>query len=180
MTTKVENYANLNQSANQNLSPNSIDQENKSTEFTSSDEDEQILNQEINNQLRQHFLNQKKKVLFIINPASGAGRAINVFERKVVPVLKQSQIQFEVVVTTKQGSAFKFLKNLKGEQLFKWSGIVVVSGDGLLFEVFNSLMNRPDWKHAIKLPIGIIPGVSFFCVLKLNRFFASIILKVFS
>lgn len=127
--------------------------------MSSSDEDERALNQEINNQLRQHFLNQKKKVLFIINPASGAGNAINVFEKKVVPVLKSSQINFEVVVTTRQGSAFKFLKNLDQEELFKWSGIVVVSGDGLLFEVFNSLMNRADWKHVIKIPVGIIPGV---------------------
>ena len=128
----------------------------------SSDEDERALNQEINSQLRQHFLNQKKKVLFIINPASGAGNAINVFEKKVVPVLKSSQINFEVVVTSRQGSAFKFLKNLDQDELFKWSGIVVVSGDGLLFEVFNSLMNRPDWKHVIKIPVGIIPGVGVF------------------
>lgn len=82
-----------------------------------------------------------------------------VFEKKVVPVLKQSQIKFEVVVTTRQGSAFKYLKNIDQEVLFNWSGIVVVSGDGLLFEVFNSLMNRADWKIAIKVPIGIIPGV---------------------
>lgn len=33
-------------------------------------------------------------------------------------------------------------------------------GDGLLFEVFNSLMSRDDWKTVIKMPIGIIPGVS--------------------
>ena len=127
--------------------------------LSSSDEDERALNQEINSQLRQHFLNQKKKVLFIINPASGAGNAINVFEKKVVPVLNSSQINFEVVVTSRQGSAFKFLKNLDQDEIFKWSGIVVVSGDGLLFEVFNSLMNRPDWKRVIKIPVGIIPGV---------------------
>lgn len=128
--------------------------------LSSSDEDERALNQEINNQLRQHFLNQQKKVLFIINPASGAGNAINVFEKKVVPVLKSSQIGYEVVVTSRQGSAFKFLKNLDQDKLFKWSGIVVVSGDGLLFEVFNSLMSRPDWKQVIKIPVGIIPGGS--------------------
>lgn len=41
-----------------------------------------------------------------------------------------------------------------------YSGIVVVSGDGLLFEVINGLMDRPDWRRAIKMPIAQIPGGS--------------------
>lgn len=51
--------------------------QDKVNQLTSDEEDEQSINQEINKQLRQHFLNQKKKILFIINPASGAGNAIN-------------------------------------------------------------------------------------------------------
>jgi sphingosine kinase len=38
-----------------------------------------------------------------------------------------------------------------------WNGIVVASGDGLVFEVINGLMNRDDWQAALKLPIGHLP-----------------------
>ena len=60
-------------------------------------------------------------------------------------------------------------------QLADWNGIVLASGDGLIFEVNNSkisnqfiykvyvlkvingLMNRVDWQEALKLPIGHVP-----------------------
>jgi len=36
--------------------------------------------------------------------------------------------------------------------------LVTVSGDGLLWEVVNGLMQRDDWKSAVKVPIAIIPA----------------------
>ena len=43
--------------------------------------------------------------------------------------------------------------------LEKYSALVIVSGDGLLFEVIQGLFQRPDWQAVIKdLPIAIIPG----------------------
>lgn len=41
--------------------------------------------------------------------------------------------------------------------LDEWSGIVVASGDGLVFEVINGLFQRQDWLKALKLPIGHLP-----------------------
>ncbi|KAL7890879.1 hypothetical protein AOLI_G00003550 [Acnodon oligacanthus] len=35
-----------------------------------------------------------------------------------------------------------------------------MSGDGLLFEVVNGLMEREDWEEAIKTPLGVLPGGS--------------------
>ncbi|MEE6483157.1 hypothetical protein FKM82_013450 [Ascaphus truei] len=46
---------------------------------------------------------------------------------------------------------------VQGINLAEWDGIVVISGDGLLYEVINGLMERPDWEDAIKMPVGIIP-----------------------
>ena len=45
-------------------------------------------------------------------------------------------------------------------KLDEYRGIIVVSGDGLVYEVINGLMNRPDWREAIKTPVGQIPGGS--------------------
>ncbi len=37
---------------------------------------------------------------------------------------------------------------------------MVVSGDGLVYEVINGIMDRPDWQKAIKIPFGQLPGGS--------------------
>lgn len=47
--------------------------------------------------------------------------------------------------------------------------IVTVSGDGLLWEVINGLMQRKDSLAAIKIPVGIIPAglfIHFFLIIK--------------
>jgi sphingosine kinase len=50
----------------------------------------------------------------------------------------------------------------------KYDGIVCVSGDGILVEVVNGLLEREDWKTAIKLPIGMVPAGSFCLILLLS------------
>jgi sphingosine kinase len=42
----------------------------------------------------------------------------------------------------------------------KYRAIIVISGDGLIFEVINGLIKRKDWKEALKLPIAQLPGGS--------------------
>jgi sphingosine kinase len=44
--------------------------------------------------------------------------------------------------------------------LEEYRGIVAVSGDGLVYEIFNGLGSRADAKEAIKIPIAQIPGGS--------------------
>ncbi|XP_053707893.1 sphingosine kinase 2-like isoform X2 [Synchiropus splendidus] len=44
--------------------------------------------------------------------------------------------------------------------LSQWDALVIMSGDGLLYEVINGLMEREDWQEAIQIPLGILPGGS--------------------
>lgn len=46
---------------------------------------------------------------------------------------------------------------MQGLRLSEWDGIVTLSGDGLLYEVLNGLLHRPDWEEAVKMPLGILP-----------------------
>ncbi len=46
------------------------------------------------------------------------------------------------------------------ENLAKWTGILLIGGDGIMFEVINALMHRNDWRKAIKTPLGLIPAGS--------------------
>ncbi|XP_076334326.1 uncharacterized protein LOC143238198 isoform X2 [Tachypleus tridentatus] len=49
---------------------------------------------------------------------------------------------------------------IESADLSPFDGIVSVSGDGLLYEVVNGLLARPDWREAIKIPLGVIPAGS--------------------
>lgn len=99
----------------------------------------------------------QRHYLVIVNPKSGPGRSLEIFLHRVRPILAEADISHLLLVTERRNHARDFIKNL---QLNQWSGILIISGDGLLYEVYNGLMERPDWELAVKIPIGIIPGGS--------------------
>lgn len=51
-------------------------------------------------------------------------------------------------------------QEVKKINLTDYRGIIAVSGDGLLYEIFNGLLEREDWEQAIKTPVAQIPGGS--------------------
>ncbi|XP_065301586.1 sphingosine kinase 1-like isoform X4 [Dermacentor albipictus] len=99
----------------------------------------------------------QRHYLVIVNPKSGPGRSLEIFLHRVRPILAEADISHLLLVTERRNHARDFIKNL---HLNQWSGIIIISGDGLLYEVYNGLMERPDWELAIKIPIGMIPGGS--------------------
>lgn len=77
----------------------------------------------------------------------------------VAPLLMEAGISVTLFVSSKSGAAREYV--VKTSDLTRhFDGIVIVSGDGLIFEVFNGLMSRDDWDQAIKIPIGVVPGGS--------------------
>ncbi|GAB6020366.1 hypothetical protein CHUAL_003075 [Chamberlinius hualienensis] len=102
-------------------------------------------------------LGPRRNLLVLVNPHSGQGKALSIFEQKIAPVLTEAGVSFELVTTERQNHA----KDLVNQSdLSRWQGIIVVGGDGLLYEVVNGLMNRSDWANSIKIPVGIVPGGS--------------------
>ncbi|XP_025116164.1 LOW QUALITY PROTEIN: sphingosine kinase 1-like [Pomacea canaliculata] len=97
------------------------------------------------------------RLLVFVNPSSGSGRALQTFKNEVVNMLEEANIPFKLVVTEYAGHAQDMVQNL---ELSDWGGLVIVSGDGLIFEVINGLMKRVDWSSAIKTPVGCVPGGS--------------------
>ncbi|KAJ8319222.1 hypothetical protein KUTeg_004313, partial [Tegillarca granosa] len=98
-----------------------------------------------------------KTILVLINPHSGPGKAKQIFEKDVAPMLQEADVPYKMVVTEHAGHATEIMETLK---LSEWYAVVIVSGDGLIYEVINGLMGRPDWSEAIKFPVGCIPGGS--------------------
>lgn len=99
-----------------------------------------------------------RHLLVLINPASGSGKAGCIYKDYVAPLLAEAGIKVTTIITQTSGSARNHVKNAAMKDLT--DGIVIVSGDGLIFEVINGLMDRDDRDVAMKIPLGVIPGGS--------------------
>ncbi|XP_050535384.1 sphingosine kinase 1-like isoform X2 [Daktulosphaira vitifoliae] len=99
------------------------------------------------------------RLLVIVNPKSGVGKGREIFQRRVAPVLVMADIDFELHITCMQNDARNLVRT---SNIYEWGrGIVVLGGDGLMFEVINGLMERSDWQRAFEyLTLAIIPGGS--------------------
>ena len=69
-------------------------------------------------------------------------------------IFEDAGIKQDVIQTEYKGHASDIIKNY---DLTSVQGIVCMGGDGTVHEVVNGLMNRPDWRSAIKMPICPIP-----------------------
>ncbi|XP_062976405.1 sphingosine kinase 1 [Elgaria multicarinata webbii] len=97
------------------------------------------------------------QVMVLLNPQSGSGRALNLFKSQVQPMLTEANIGFTLFITKKKNHAWDLVKE---ENMSRWDAVVAMAGDGLLYEVINGLMERPDWKSVIQKPLCILPGGS--------------------
>ncbi|KAI1283820.1 Sphingosine kinase 2 [Halotydeus destructor] len=102
---------------------------------------------------------KQRSLLVLVNPASGPGKAVDIFTQQVSPVLAESGLKYEVMITKAANEAHDYVMNTV-DLMTKYDGLVIVSGDGLLYEVINGIMKRDDSDLVIKMPIGIIPGGS--------------------
>eukprot|EP00929_Paragymnodinium_shiwhaense_P049771 TRINITY_DN25098_c0_g1_i1.p1 TRINITY_DN25098_c0_g1~~TRINITY_DN25098_c0_g1_i1.p1 ORF type:complete len:503 (-),score=74.48 TRINITY_DN25098_c0_g1_i1:57-1565(-) len=114
--------------------------------------------QGVNTAVRPGDEGRGRRFLCIINPASGAGHAQNIFVRDALPVLEAAGSTLEVCVTKAAGEAIGIVKEMK---LDSFDGILVAGGDGSLHEVLEGLCSRTDASVACKsLAISHIPGGS--------------------
>ncbi|XP_046747091.1 sphingosine kinase 1-like isoform X1 [Diprion similis] len=98
---------------------------------------------------------EDRKLLVLLNPKSGPGRARETFQRRVHPILSEAERSYDIHITKYPNYARDFVRS---KDIYQWSGLLMVGGDGIIFEVVNGLFERPDWEKAVKqLPLGIIP-----------------------
>ncbi|CAF1032470.1 unnamed protein product, partial [Didymodactylos carnosus] len=96
-----------------------------------------------------------KRTLVFINPAGGAGKAYKLFMEHVAGIFFEAEMPYHVITTGNHaGHARDCVQSMN---LNDWYGIILASGDGLVYEVINGLLSRPDWLQALQLPIGHLP-----------------------
>ncbi|KAL3284425.1 hypothetical protein HHI36_018584 [Cryptolaemus montrouzieri] len=71
-----------------------------------------------------HRFKEKRKLLVLCNPKSGAGRGKTIFQEKVAPMLQEAEIPYDLHVTKYANFAREFVRT---SNLYQWSGIIVVS-----------------------------------------------------
>ncbi|KAL1006047.1 hypothetical protein UPYG_G00067200 [Umbra pygmaea] len=97
------------------------------------------------------------RAMLLVNPHSGKGQALSLFTRHVQHMLNEAGVSHTLVITERPNHARELVREA---DLSQWDALVIISGDGLLFEVVNGLMEREDWERAIQTPLGILPGGS--------------------
>ncbi|XP_058510428.1 sphingosine kinase 1 [Solea solea] len=98
-----------------------------------------------------------RRVMILVNPHSGRGQALQLFTAHIESMLTEAAVPYSLIITEHQNHARELVRKA---DLSQWDALVIMSGDGLLFEVINGLMEREDWQEAIQTPLGILPGGS--------------------
>lgn len=100
----------------------------------------------------------RRRMMLLVNPQSGRGQALSLYNSHIQRMLHEAGIPHTLIITERQNHARELVRD--SMNLAQWDALVIISGDGLLFEVINGLLERPDWREAIRMPLAILPGGS--------------------
>jgi len=93
-----------------------------------------------------------------VNPFSGRKQGVAMWENLVKPIFDELKIRYEVVITEYQGHVKKYAANLDFRE---YDAFLIISGDGLLFELLNGLYRNVDGPALLRrMQIGILPAGS--------------------
>lgn len=93
-------------------------------------------------------------LLVLVNSNSGQGKAEHLWDR-AASLLGEAGVTWKTMVTTHKNHARDIIAQA---DLTKWRGVVVVSGDGLVHEVYNGLYAREDSTTSLGFPVGVVPA----------------------
>lgn len=97
------------------------------------------------------------KYLVFVNPVGGTGNAVNIWNR-VRPFLDYALIEYELLITERANHAKDTMATRRLDDI---TAVVIVGGDGLIFEVVSGLMSRSDAQTQLsRLIFAPIPGGS--------------------
>ncbi|KIR80783.1 D-erythro-sphingosine kinase [Cryptococcus gattii EJB2] len=94
-----------------------------------------------------------RNVLILVNPVGGKGKAKNIVQDTVIPILEAAGATVTVQETTHRLHAEEIARSMD----LVYDVIATASGDGLVYEVVNGLAARSDARKALLTPIAPIP-----------------------
>lgn len=105
----------------------------------------------------------EERILVIVNPHSGKKTGINMYDTILRPMLEQAGIAHDCLVTTHANHAEERMEKQSSTSDFrdisKYSGMVLIGGDGTIHEVLQGIHQRTDRDTILqRLKLGTIGG----------------------
>ena len=99
-----------------------------------------------------------RSILVIINPASGPGHGVALFDRIAAPILSDAGCTLEIVVTERAKEARDLLAGMPLTRLATLDAIVTAGGDGSFHDALQGLFARTDARAVLsRLVLGVLP-----------------------
>ncbi|RPD80150.1 hypothetical protein L226DRAFT_590646 [Lentinus tigrinus ALCF2SS1-7] len=99
-------------------------------------------------------LPRQRRLKVFVNPKSGPGKAVAQYRKKIEPIFNAAKCKVDVTFTTHGKHAQEIIEKLPLDQ---FDAVVVMSGDGLVHEVFNGYAKHAEPAKAFRIPITPIP-----------------------
>lgn len=96
-------------------------------------------------------LPEQRHFLVLVNPASGKGHAPSIWEKTAKPLFDIAKCTYEVMVTARPAEAMTITQT---HPLTNVNAVVIVSGDGLIYEALQGLRSRGQVLPLAQVPAG--------------------------
>eukprot|EP01041_Mallomonas_annulata_P011506 gene11506-24050_t len=83
-----------------------------------------------------------RKFLIFVNPVSGQQKSMHIWENITKPMLKYANIEYELLITTRKNHGYDYIQQCN--YLEQFSIILIIGGDGIIFEIINGISVRTD------------------------------------
>ncbi|KAH7021958.1 diacylglycerol kinase catalytic domain-containing protein [Ilyonectria destructans] len=91
---------------------------------------------------------RQRRAKVLVNPHAGPGGAMGKWQNGAEPLFRAARMILDVETTTRSGQAIEITRNINIDD---FDTIVACSGDGLPYEIFNGLGERPDARRALAM-----------------------------
>lgn len=99
-----------------------------------------------------------RRLKVLVNPVGGPGKAPQVLESRVKPILEAAGCKLDIEFTKYKNHGIEIAEKLNIQD---YDALVCLSGDGMLHEVLNGYAKRKDFKQALSsCPVAPIPAGS--------------------
>lgn len=102
-----------------------------------------------------------RRLKVFVNPVSGPGHGVSIWKGSCADLLADAGCLCDVTVTSRAEEATDVLSHMPAAELLSLCGVVGVGGDGILYEILQGCLDRPDWKTVVNnVRLGLLPAGS--------------------